>query len=93
MLTAGTARRLRRSLHPLPYLQRFRQLSSGDAWQHGDALKDAHDPKHTTVSLEHPTFTVWGANTGIGKTLISAGLARAFAQEKVRRRYVVPPAM
>ncbi len=25
---------------------------------------DLHDPCNTTISLAHPTFTVWGANTG-----------------------------
>lgn len=24
----------------------------------------AYDPKNTTICLEHPSFTVWGANTG-----------------------------
>ncbi|KAL4182127.1 hypothetical protein AMTRI_Chr12g274370 [Amborella trichopoda] len=27
------------------------------------------------VSLSHPTFMVWSSNTGVGKTLVSAGLA------------------
>ncbi|KAA8539414.1 hypothetical protein F0562_026106 [Nyssa sinensis] len=26
-------------------------------------------------TLSHPIYTVWGANTGVGKTLVSAGLA------------------
>jgi hypothetical protein len=29
------------------------------------------------VSLEVPSFAVWGANTAVGKTLVSAGLCRA----------------
>ena len=31
----------------------------------------------------HPTFMVWGANTGVGKTLVSAGLAAAAFRDKV----------
>ncbi|KAH7671757.1 Dethiobiotin synthase protein [Dioscorea alata] len=27
------------------------------------------------VDISHPTYIVWGANTGVGKTLVSAGLA------------------
>ncbi|XP_078433990.1 adenosylmethionine-8-amino-7-oxononanoate transaminase isoform X2 [Wolffia australiana] len=27
------------------------------------------------VDLSHPAFMIWGANTGVGKTLVSAGLA------------------
>ena len=36
------------------------------------------------VSLDHPTFMVWGANTDIGKTLVSAGLAAAAVRAQVR---------
>ena len=35
------------------------------------------------VSLSVPTFMVWGANTGVGKTLISAALARDASLKKV----------
>ena len=37
-----------------------------------------------TVSLDFPTFMVWGANTDVGKTLVSAGLAAAAVRAKVR---------
>ncbi|KAF3772607.1 Bifunctional dethiobiotin synthetase/7-8-diamino-pelargonic acid aminotransferase [Nymphaea thermarum] len=29
------------------------------------------------MALSHPVYTVWGSNTGVGKTLVSAGLATA----------------
>ena len=31
--------------------------------------------------LEVPSFMVWGANTDVGKTLVSAGLIRAARQQ------------
>ena len=40
---------------------------------------------HTSaIPLEDPACIVWGANTGVGKTLISAGLARAAVRAQVR---------
>ncbi|KAG7021738.1 Bifunctional dethiobiotin synthetase/7,8-diamino-pelargonic acid aminotransferase, mitochondrial, partial [Cucurbita argyrosperma subsp. argyrosperma] len=33
-------------------------------------------PPH--LPLSHPTYTVWGSNTSVGKTLVSAGLASSF---------------
>ena len=35
------------------------------------------------VSLSVPTFMVWGANTGVGKTLVSAALAREASSTEV----------
>ena len=40
-------------------------------------------PRSKHVSLSVPAFMVWGANTGVGKTLISAALARWASLEKV----------
>ena len=37
-----------------------------------------------------PTFAVWGSNTGVGKTLVSAGLARAAAAAARRVLYLKP---
>lgn len=34
--------------------------------------------------MRMPTMAVWGANTGVGKTLFSAGLAAACERAKVR---------
>lgn len=35
------------------------------------------------LPLAFPTVCIWGANTGVGKTLVSAGLARAAAAQQV----------
>ena len=40
---------------------------------------DAHIP------LSYAAICVWGANTGVGKTLVSAGLAAAVARAEVSR--------
>ncbi|CAN6458913.1 unnamed protein product [Victoria cruziana] len=32
-------------------------------------------PLGLEIDLSHPVYTVWGSNTGVGKTLVSAGLA------------------
>ncbi|XP_072962379.1 bifunctional dethiobiotin synthetase/7,8-diamino-pelargonic acid aminotransferase, mitochondrial [Typha angustifolia] len=37
-----------------------------------------HSSSPSHLDLTHPTFTIWGSNTGIGKTLVSAGLAASF---------------
>ena len=44
---------------------------------------DAHGRDDRAVSLAFPTFMVWGANTDVGKTLVSAGLAAAAARAQV----------
>jgi dethiobiotin synthetase len=35
------------------------------------------------VPLAGPTVCIWGANTGVGKTIVSAGLAHAAAEAGV----------
>ena len=40
-------------------------------------------PRSEHVSLSVPAFMVWGANTGVGKTLLSAALARWASLQKV----------
>jgi hypothetical protein len=42
------------------------------------------------LPLAFPSVCVWGANTGVGKTLVSAGLARAAALAKVGRGPLAP---
>ena len=69
-----------------------RLLSSGPDLHQGNAPHDAHDPHdphNASVSLASPVFGVWGSNTGVGKTLISAGLANAFLQQQVRLKCVM----
>ena len=53
--------------------------ASAAAPQHA-ALDSGND---ATISLAFPTFMVWGANTDVGKTLFSAGLAAAAVRAKV----------
>lgn len=43
-----------------------------------------------TQSLDVPTFTVWGANTDVGKTLVSVGLASAVARAQGELLYLKP---
>ena len=42
------------------------------------------------VSMECPTFCVWGANTAVGKTLVSKGLAEAAARRSLPCFYLKP---
>ena len=48
---------------------------TGEGVQHGGSR---------AVSLAVPTFMVWGANTDVGKTLVSAGLAAAAVRAQAR---------
>ncbi|CAI5473349.1 unnamed protein product [Closterium sp. Yama58-4] len=43
-------------------------------------------PPPDATSLSSPAFVVWGANTGVGKTLVSAGLAVALLARAARGR-------
>ncbi|GIM11984.1 hypothetical protein Vretimale_15422, partial [Volvox reticuliferus] len=42
------------------------------------------------LPLDVPAFSIWGANTNVGKTLVSAGLAHAAAAHRVVLSYVKP---
>ena len=44
------------------------------------------DFRSENISLAVPSFVVWGANTGVGKTLFSAALAHEATAEKVWSR-------
>ncbi|CAG9462769.1 unnamed protein product [Pedinophyceae sp. YPF-701] len=46
--------------------------------------------KGVLYALGTPTFAVWGANTGVGKTVVSAGLCRALAAMRVPYLYLKP---
>ncbi len=61
-------------------IRRLHAVSAAAALQ-SDAQSGADD---RAISLAFPTFMVWGANTDVGKTLVSAGLAAAAARGKVR---------
>lgn len=41
------------------------------------------------LSLRSPTYMIWGANTGVGKTLVAAGLASAVRRSRVSGHLVV----
>jgi hypothetical protein len=43
-----------------------------------------------SIPLSFPSLIVWGANTGVGKTLVSAGLAAAAARSRVHLLYLKP---
>lgn len=43
----------------------------------------SHTDQPSQLTLELPTFTIWGSNTGVGKTLISAGLAKSASDAQV----------
>jgi hypothetical protein len=47
------------------------------------ALCGADDPDSLAVPLAGPNVCIWGANTGVGKTIVSAGLAHAAAEAGV----------
>ena len=42
--------------------------------------------RSANISLAVPSFVVWGANTGVGKTLLSAALAHEATAQKVWSR-------
>lgn len=44
----------------------------------------------TTLQLRVPQYMVWGANTDVGKTLVSAGLAAAARRNKVCHVFPTP---
>lgn len=64
------------NLHEVPVWRQpagaTRQFSYSHAVAAGDTFGDsttangggAHDPKNTTICLAHPSFAIWGANTG-----------------------------
>eukprot|EP00967_Tisochrysis_lutea_P055889 scaffold70434_cov18-Tisochrysis_lutea.AAC.1 len=42
------------------------------------------------LPLDSPSYLIWGANTGVGKTLVSVGLAHAAQRLKVPFLYLKP---
>ena len=58
--------------------------SAGDVSNQVKAFSsERSDARSEHISLALPTFMVWGANTGVGKTLISAALAREASLKEV----------
>ncbi|KAJ4875285.1 Bifunctional dethiobiotin synthetase/7 [Raphanus sativus] len=58
-----TATLLRNRLHHLRHHIRFNSTSA---------------PPHFNLPLNHPTYLIWSANTSLGKTLVSTGIAASF---------------
>lgn len=52
--------------------------------QNGLGLAAGRHVSGGCLPLAFPTVCIWGANRGVGKTLVSAGLARAAAAQQVR---------
>lgn len=70
--------------------QQQQQWRSSSSSSNGSGSASADDGR---LPLGFPTVCVWGANTGVGKTLVSAGLARAAALGQVSERcclFVLP---
>jgi hypothetical protein len=63
----------------------FAKLQSAAASTLPADSQAAPAPAPEALSLELPTYMVWGSNTGVGKTLVSAGLAASAASERVSR--------
>lgn len=42
---------------------------------HHHRRRNNHHRLFSSIPLSHPIYTIWAANTGLGKTLVSAGLA------------------
>ena len=62
-----------------------RERAAGDASEGPAACALPAQP----VGPSSPTFAVWGCNTGVGKSLVSAGLAAAAVRSGVRRKLAV----
>ncbi|KAF7154301.1 hypothetical protein RHSIM_Rhsim01G0006800 [Rhododendron simsii] len=61
----------RRRILPTPTSLRFRL-------HHPNLFSTQPPPPSIEYTLSHPIYMIWGANTGVGKTLVSAGLASSF---------------
>lgn len=63
---------------------------SDDPVEWRDVAEPAFKPAvKTVVDMSYPTYMVWGSNTGVGKTLISAGLCMAVFRHSRRRKDVL----
>ena len=59
--------------------------TDGKGLQFAPRSASSYAPLDSSLSLAHDTVMVWGANTGIGKTLVSAGLCAAAQRLKVTK--------
>jgi hypothetical protein len=60
-----------------------RELVSWSSSRFSSSTTDGEGILKQTRSLRVPTYMVWGADTDVGKTLVSAGLAHASAVSQV----------
>lgn len=60
----------------------------GARW--ASSLPSMMSANETTTPVGFPSYIVWGANTGVGKTLVSAGLAAGAAREGQSFAFIKP---
>ncbi|KAH9305032.1 hypothetical protein KI387_009436 [Taxus chinensis] len=63
---------------------------SGQAGEDRTPKQKLHIPSGFEVDLSHPTYVIWGSNTGVGKTLVSTGLAASLLNASQNLLYVKP---
>jgi hypothetical protein len=83
LITLATSHLRRGTRQWAVLLQQHQQL----LWQqHQQQLLPSHRNTHSKTSdvpLTFPSVCIWGANTNVGKTLVSAGLVAAAVRNKV----------
>lgn len=79
--TTGAAALLLRSVDPL-----FQAIATASSTSGARSLASGSPVRELAVALSPavPTYLVWGANTDVGKTVVSYGLAAAASRAKVR---------
>ena len=89
---AGFVSTLSRWLPTFPRGRDVRVASSLGAPPRGYHVDGATNPvlADGNLSLETPAFCVWGANTAVGKTLVSAGLAASARRRAMPFLYLKP---
>ncbi|KAK3041121.1 hypothetical protein RJ639_027573 [Escallonia herrerae] len=70
-----------------PFLPR-RLLSKPLSYNLPKPLSTHSYPPPIEYTLSHPIYIIWGANTSVGKTLVSAGLAAAFLSQPLPSRFI-----
>lgn len=65
----------RRPFNPRPCFSLHKRRPFSSSGDHPKQRDSGHIPAGFEVDLSYPSYMVWGSNTGVGKTLVSAGLA------------------
>lgn len=55
------------------FSHRFLSSQATNATEDVEEWRDLAEAGATPVDVSYPTYMVWGSNTGVGKTLVSAG--------------------